>query len=245
MAYVLKLILLCLFTIPYGSLMAIAGVLDWSGRTTYCMARGWCRIVLYLSGVRLRVSSEDHLDASQAYVFMANHQSNLDIPTLIAALPRFQLRWIAKKELLRIPFFGWGFWGCHMITINRDSLRDTRSSMKQASHKLANGLSIVVFPEGTRSPDGKLLAFKRGGFVMAQNARAPIVPITIKGSADQLPRGAWRIEPGVVDILIGKVISQQEAASDSRALANQVRQIIGSDLGLNNDELVESGRISG
>jgi len=230
MVYVLKLVLFGFFTIPYSLVMVIAGVLDRRGRIAYGLARVWCNGVLFCSGIQIKVSGGDQLDTSQAYVFMANHQSIIDIPALIAALPRFQLCWIAKKELLRVPFFGWGFWACQMITIDRNSLRDAKSSMKQACQKLLDGLSIVVFPEGTRSLDGKLLAFKRGGFVMAQNARAPIVPITIKGSADRLPRGAWRVAPGVVEIIISKAIAKDEETGDSRTLATQVRQIIGSHL---------------
>jgi len=236
MVYVLKLVLFALLSIPCSFIMVIGGVVDKRGKIAYRFARVWCNGVLFLGGIRIKVSGGEQLDSNEAYVFMANHQSNMDIPALIAALPGFQLRWIAKRELLRIPVFGWGFWGCRMITIDRDSLRDTKFSMREACRKLADGLSIVVFPEGTRSLDGKLLAFKRGGFVLAQNARAPIVPITIKGSAARLPKGSWRLRSGVVEIIIGTVISRDEAAGDSRALATKVRQIIGSHLGSGDNE---------
>jgi 1-acyl-sn-glycerol-3-phosphate acyltransferase len=231
MVYVLKLVLFGLLSIPFSFFMLIGGVVDRRGKIAYRFARSWCDGVLFLGGIRIKVSGADQLDTNQAYVFMANHQSNLDIPALIAALPRFQLRWIAKRELLRIPVFGWGFWGCRMITINRDSLRDAKSSMREACQKLGDGLSIVVFPEGTRSLDGELLAFKRGGFVLAQNARAPIVPITIQSCE--------------VEIIIGKVISRDEAAGDSRTLTTKVRQIIGSHLGSGDNEMTRCSGLAG
>lgn len=245
MVYLFKLILLCLLTIPYSLLMVTTGMLDWSGRIAYRLARGWSKGVLFLGGIRVRVSGEDQLDLNQAYVFMANHQSNVDIPVLISALPRFQLRWVAKRELLWVPFFGWGFWGCHMITIDRNSLRDAKSSIQQASRKLADGLSLVVFPEGTRSPDGNLLDFKRGGFVMAQNAGAAVVPITIKGSVNLLHKGSWRLKPGVVEIIISKPLPRQATAGDSRALSAQVRRIISADLGSVNNESVGLDGVGG
>lgn len=245
MVYVLKLVLFGLLSIPCSFIMVIGGMVDRRGEIAYRFARVWCNGVLSLGGIRIQVSGEDQLDTNEAYVFMANHQSNLDIPALIAALPRFQLRWIAKRELLRIPVFGWGFWGCRMITIDRNSLRDAKSSMREACQKLGDGLSIVVFPEGTRSLDGELLAFKRGGFVLAQHARAPIVPITIKGTAARLPRGSWRLQSGEVEIIIGKVISRDEAAGDSRTLTTKVRQIIGSHLGSDDNETTRCSGLAG
>lgn len=230
MVYLLKLLLAGLISIPFSLIMLAAGLVDRRARTAYRLGRAWSKCVLLLAGIELRVSGAERLDASQAYLFMANHQSNLDIPALIAGLEGFQLCLVAKKDLLRIPVFGWGLRACRMITIERGSVHDARSSIERACQKLNEGVSVVVFPEGTRSPDGGLLPFKRGGFVIAQNARTPIVPITINGSRERLARGSWRVVPGVVEINVHAAIHGDELTDDSRELSAKVRDIIGARL---------------
>jgi 1-acyl-sn-glycerol-3-phosphate acyltransferase len=226
MAYILKLLVVGLLSIPYCLTMVVAGVVDRRARGPYWLARMWCSSVLFLSRVQIRVSGGDDLDANQAYVFMANHQSNIDIPALIVGLHRFQLCLVAKKSLFRIPIFGWGLRSCRMIAIERGSLHDAKSAIEQACQRVRGGVSVVVFPEGTRSR----LPFKRGGFVIAQRAGATIVPVTIKGSAQRLAKGSWRVLPGTVEIFIGKAIPNDELKGDSRKLAVRVREIIGARL---------------
>jgi len=230
MVYILKLLLAGLLTIPTSLTMVLASLMDRRARIPYRLGRMWCKAVLFLSGIEVKVSGGEKLDANQAYVFMANHQSNIDIPALMVALDNFQLCLVAKRNLLRIPGFGWGLWACRMITIDRGSLRGAKSSIEQARQKLKDGVSIVVFPEGTRSTDGRLLPFKRGGFVIAHNAQAAIVPITIRGSRERLARGSWRVAPGMVEIIINEVVPHDEPTDDSRNLARRVREIIGSSL---------------
>ena len=111
-----------------------------------------------------RVRQGGHLEPGRAYVFMANHQSNIDIPVLVRALAPFQLRWMAKRELLRVPFFGWALWASKHVVVKRARSKDVAAAMTSACDRLARGISMVVFPEGTRSRDGQLLPFKRGGF---------------------------------------------------------------------------------
>ena len=115
---------------------------------------------------------------------------------LVQSLVRFQLRWIAKKELLWVPLFGWAMWATKHITVDRSDPLDAVRSLERAKERLAAGISIVVFPEGTRSRDGQLLPFKKGGFLLAAKTRTKIVPVTIVGSASLLPAGAWRLRPG-------------------------------------------------
>jgi 1-acyl-sn-glycerol-3-phosphate acyltransferase len=230
MVYILKLLVVGLLSIPYCLIMVVVRLVGRRVRGPYWLARMWCSTVLFLSKVQIRVSGGDELDANQAYVFMANHQSNIDIPALIVGLHRFQLCLVAKKSLFRIPIFGWGLRSCSMIAIERGSLHDAKSGIEQACQRLRDGVSVVVFPEGTRSHDGRLLPFKRGGFVMAQRAGATIVPVTIKGSAQRLAKGSWRVRPGTVEIFIDKVIPNDELKGDSRKLAIRVRQIIGARL---------------
>lgn len=230
MVYILKLLLVGMISIPFSLAMVLSGLIDRQARTPYRLGRMWCKSVLFIAGIEVKVSGGEELDTSRAYLFMANHQSNLDIPALMAGLCGFQLCLVAKKNLLRIPVFGWGLRACRMITIDRGSVHDAKSSIEQACQKLKEGISVVVFPEGTRSRDGSLLPFKRGGFVIAQNTRTPIVPITIKGSRERLASGSWRVEPGIVEIIINTAIPSDELTDDSHSLAPRVRDIIGARL---------------
>ena len=170
------------------------------------------------------------LDPRRAYIFMANHQSNIDIPVLVRALGPFQLRWMAKRELLRVPFFGWALWASKHIIVKRARSKDVAAAMAGACDRLARGMSVVVFPEGTRSTDGRLLPFKRGGFRMAEKAGVPIVPVTLNGSGALMRRGDWRLRPGEVEVVIGEAIPPDDGDDRSRQQMRRVREAIGSHL---------------
>ena len=137
---------------------------------------------------------------------MVNHQSNIDIPVLVQSLANFQLRWIAKKELLWVPLFGWAMWATKHITVDRSDRTDGVKSLERAKQRIAAGISVVVFPEGTRSRDGKLSRFKKGGFLLAVQTGKNIVPITINGSGKVLPSGDWRLRPGTIEVIVEKPI---------------------------------------
>jgi 1-acyl-sn-glycerol-3-phosphate acyltransferase len=162
---------------------------------------------------------------------MVNHQSNIDIPVLILGLRAFQLRWLAKKELLWVPLFGWAMWAAKHITVKRTDRSAALQSLKKAERRIASGISLVFFPEGTRSPDGRLLPFKRGGFWLALQTQTPVVPITIAGSGALLPKGDWRIRRGEIDITVGEPLLAEDYRSGKLlALSNQVRSIIAKQL---------------
>lgn len=228
--YTLKLALIVLGSILQSIPMIALGLLDPCGKRVYPMFRFWSWCVLRIGGVGLRVRGTGRLDPDQAYVFMANHQSNIDIPVLVQALAPFQLRWMAKRELLRIPFFGWALWASRHIVVKRSQSRALVAAMAAAGEKLARGISVVVFPEGTRSADGQLLPFKRGGFRLAEQAGVPIVPVTINGSGVLMKRGDWRLRPGEVEVVIGDAIPPDDVQDRSRGQMHRVREAIGSRL---------------
>lgn len=231
MFYLLRLAVLLVVTVPLALATIALGVFDPQGKLVYRINRFWSALLLRLGGVSLRVRGRESLNAREAYIFMANHQSNLDIPVLIQALPQFQLRWIAKKELLRVPLFGWAMWATKHITIDRADPMDARRSLERARKRIAAGISIVIFPEGTRSREGRLLPFKKGGFLMAAKTGVKIVPVTISGSAALLPAGQWRLRRGKVEVLIHRpVASENFRIGNLRALSDQVRQAIASGL---------------
>lgn len=186
-----------LLCIGYSLLSALIGGEDRLHRSN----RQWARGCLWLGGVRLIVEGIEHLPPSGPVVYMSNHQGNFDIPLLFAGLP-VQFRWLAKAELFRIPLFGFTMRSAGYIPVERQDRRLAVQSMNAAAQRVAAGTSIMIFPEGTRSPDGKLLPFKKGGFVLALQAQAPIVAIAIDGSAGLMLKSSWMIRSGEVRLRI-------------------------------------------
>ena len=227
MRFSFKLLLIALLTLPLSVLVFFLGLFDPKGKMVYSLGRFWSWGVLKIGGVRLKIRGLDHLDPSRPYIFVANHQSNIDIPALVQSLPKFQLRWMAKKELLFVPFFGWALWSSKHILVNRSARSHAMASLKKAREKIAGGISVVFFPEGTRSRDGELLPFKRGGFLLAVRTQTPIVPIAIHGSGNILPKGDWRIRTGEIEVIVSDPVPVDEShARDLRSLMTHVRHII-------------------
>jgi 1-acyl-sn-glycerol-3-phosphate acyltransferase len=224
MVYGLKLLLIALLTLPLGLVVLFLGIFDFKGKLAYEISRLWSWAILKIGGIRLRVQGLDRLDSGRQYIFMANHQSNIDIPVLIQSLRKFQLRWIAKKELLFFPLFGWALWASRHIIVDRANRLKAMVSLRKAKEKIKGGISVVVFPEGTRSPSGELLPFKRGGFILAIMTKTPIVPITINGSRAILPKGDWRIRGGEIEVIVSRPIELDGYHRENlQTLLNQVR----------------------
>lgn len=231
MLYALKLVTIGMITMPAALLTILVGLFDPHGKHVYGISRLWSWTILRACGISLRITGLNHIDPQQRYVFIANHQSNIDIPVLIQALLAFQLRWLAKKELLWVPFFGWAMWAAKHITVNRSNRADALKSLKKATEHIASGISLVFFPEGTRSPNGRLLPFKRGGFWLAVKTQTPVVPITINGSGALLPKGDWRIRRGEIEVTVGKpLLVENGHPGKLLAISNQLRDIIAKPL---------------
>ncbi len=149
------------------------------------------RIVEHL-GMQIEVSGREHFSPNQNYLVMSNHQSHYDVPVLFHVLgpPHgVALRMIAKVELFSVPFFGRAMREAGFIAIDRNSRKAAMASLREAKEKMLSGVSVWIAPEGTRSPDGKLLPFKKGAFHLALDVRQPVLPVTIWGTRDALPRG--------------------------------------------------------
>ncbi len=222
-----KLLLVVLLTLPVSSAVFILGLFDPKGKFVYSLERFWTWAILKIGGVRLKIRGLDQIDPSRPYIFMSNHQSNIDIPVLVQSLPKFQLRWLAKRELVFIPFFGWAMWSAKHIIVDRSSRSRAMASLRKARERITGGISVVFFPEGTRSPDGALLPFKRGGFLLALKTQTPIVPITINGSGNILRKGDWRIRRGEIEVIVSEPVSVMEShAGDLRSMMTHVRRLI-------------------
>jgi 1-acyl-sn-glycerol-3-phosphate acyltransferase len=157
---------------------------------------------------------------------MPNHQSNFDIPVLLAHLS-VQFRWLAKVELFTIPIFGHAMRKAGYISIDRYNRESAFESLKIAANKIKSGVSVLIFPEGTRSRDGKIRSFKKGGFVLAIDSGVPIVPIAIKGTRSIMTKGKFRVNPGHVSLVIHKPIDTSAYNRQTKkALMESVRRVI-------------------
>lgn len=231
MLYGLKLVALGAVTLPATLLILFFGLFDAHGKYVYLICRFWSWLFLAVGGVSLRVNGVNHIDPRRQYIFMVNHQSNLDIPVLFQSLPGFQLRWLAKKEILWVPFLGWAMWAARHIAVDRGDRNDAMGSLKKAQERMASGVSIAFFPEGTRSSDGELLPFKRGGFLLAIKTQTPIVPVTINGSGKILAKGDWRLRGGEIRVTVGTPVSiEGYGVKNLRALSARVRDLIAANL---------------
>jgi 1-acyl-sn-glycerol-3-phosphate acyltransferase len=215
-----------------GSLLAfVARLLDSSGDRVVDLARLWSRAVLWVAGVRVTVEWRGQLVPGQAYVFMANHLSTVDIWTLFVALP-VRMRMIAKKQLSRIPLFGWAMLAGRFIFIDRANAIAARRSIDEAKRRIRSGTSVLLFPEGTRSRDGKLGAFKKGGFHLAIDSGVPVVPLAIMGTRECMPRGSLLLRSGPVHVVVGEPVPTTGLTEDDRhKLLEKVRTSIGSMFG--------------
>jgi len=231
MFYFAQLLLLLIITVVLAIWTIGFGLFEPHGKRVYRINQLWSWIILRLGRISLKVRGLENIEPDRQYVFMVNHQSNIDIPVLTQSLIRFQLRWIAKKELLRVPLFGWALWAAKHITIDRSDPLGAVRSLERAKERLAAGISIVIFPEGTRSRDGRLLRFKKGGFLLAVQSRTPIVPVAIKGSGMILPADGWKLRSGVIEVFVNKPVAVDGyRVGKLRALSETVREIIAGHL---------------
>jgi 1-acyl-sn-glycerol-3-phosphate acyltransferase len=220
------------FATIIGSVAAlISRLFDPSGDTVMRLARWWSRGICALSGVKIEVQGKLDFQPGQSYVFMANHLSTVDIWALYVALP-LPVRMIAKKQLSQIPLFGWAMWAGRFIFIDRGNAVAARRSIERAKERIRQGTSVLLFPEGTRSRDGSLQPFKKGGFHLAIDAGAPIVPVAISGTRELMPRGALRLRPGHVKLVVGDPIPTEGLSSEDRNdLLERVHGIMAAMLG--------------
>ena len=212
------------YTAVLGSLSLVSSLVDRSGNTAHRCARAWARLILLTTGVRVRVEGLERLPHDGAYVFVSNHQSIYDIPILFWTLP-FQLRIIAKASLGRFPVLGWHLRYTGHLLVERE--RTGAATLAQVAALMEGGRSLIVFPEGTRSRDGRVGPFKRGLFLMAIEAGLPVVPVSVAGSRHVMLKGRLMTCPGNVDVVVHEPIQTRGMSRDgARSLADRTRDIV-------------------
>jgi 1-acyl-sn-glycerol-3-phosphate acyltransferase len=215
---VLRVIIAGAFTVIMAITAIITNLLDLKkGRLFHINNRLWARGVLFICGLRLRVHGLEKLDISRNYVYVSNHASLFDIPAVIAGIPD-QIRLVYKKELEKLPIFGWGLkWGSY-IGIDRGSRLDAMKSIEEAAQKISRGASVLLYAEGTRTLDGKLQPFKRGAFNIAVKSGVAVVPLTINGTFTILPKRSISVNPGVVELVLERPILVNPAGGKEEEL---------------------------
>nr|HID58870.1 1-acyl-sn-glycerol-3-phosphate acyltransferase [Desulfobacterales bacterium] len=197
-----------------------------NGRLAHLLGRVWAKSILFVSRVKVRVIGLENLDKNGSFIYMANHQSMFDILVLYAYLP-VQFRWLAKIELFRIPLFGHAMSRIGCIGIDRSDGKAAYRSLMAAAQRVNNGISVLVFPEGTRSHDGEIKPFKKGGFLLALKSKRPIVPIVIHGTHEIMRRGRIRVKPGRVVMKINQPIQTESYnKSTQKILMDRVMRVM-------------------
>ncbi len=225
-AYLLIDPLILLSTVLMGTLSLIATLFDSTGRVPHKIARLWSRMVLAVSGVRVRAEGIENILPDAGYVVVSNHVSLMDTPLLLAYLP-LQFRFLAKVSLFKVPFIGYHLSRAGHIPIPRGDARGSARAMTEAARAIRErGISALVFPEGTRSK-GELQEFKEGAAYIAIKAAAPVLPVAIQGSGKVLPSGSILVRPGRVSLRVGDPIPTAGLTLHDRGrLTQQVRDRI-------------------
>jgi len=227
----IRFICLNAFIVVFTIIMCLWGLFlslfNRSGRIIhFYTAVPWAKTILWISGVKVRIQGLENVETNAPRIYLSNHQSAFDILGLIACFP-VDFKFIVKKELMRIPLFGDVLKRVGYISIDRSNPRRAMESMNEAAEKIKTGVSVLVFPEGTRSLDGSLLPLKKGGFHLALKSKCDVVPVAIINSSSIVPKGSLRIKKGAFSINIGKTVSIKDyPKKETGQLMEKVRKAI-------------------
>jgi len=216
------------YTIGLGTLAVLLVLIVRKGWPVDVLGKIWCRWILKTCGIKVEVRGLENIDVNGQYVLISNHLSNFDIWCTVAALP-VKIRFIAKKELVRLPVFGQALAVSDHIVIDRSKSEEAIEIInRQAAERIGQGFCILFYGEGTRSPDGKVGPFKKGGVMLALKTGLPIVPVSVSGTRKYLPKRSAIIRPGgTVRIVLDKPIATKGLPLEERDALNQrVRDVV-------------------
>ena len=182
-----------------------AALLSRTGSLAFNLTRVWALIILTVTNTRIRVTGKENIKTGQSYIIIANHQSHFDILALVCGLG-LQYRWVIKQELRRIPLFGYALHASRNIFIDRSDHGSAIRSINEGMNRLPEGAGVLFFAEGTRSPDGRIQPFKKGGFIIALERRLPVLPVTINGSRKALPKSSVFFTSTEIEVVISQPI---------------------------------------
>ena len=218
------------YTVVLGTLSILSTFVDRKGHAAHWCARAWSWLILATTGVDVAVRGLERVRPGETYVFISNHQSIYDIPVIFASLP-FQLRIIAKESLGRFPFLGWHLIRAGHLLVDRRK-PDRSGILSRWRGLVSDHLSLIIFPEGTRSADGRVGRFKAGSFLLAVEAGLTIVPVTVCGTIHVMKKGRLMTCPGRVTLQVHEPVAAPRAGpsttDDARNLAERIEEIVRS-----------------
>ncbi len=189
----------------------------------------WSRFTCMIFLMRVKVEGRENIDKNQSYVFVANHQGAYDIWSVYGYL-NHTFKWLMKKELEKVAFVGWACKCAGQVFVDDSSISGIRETIAEAEHTLKDGMSLTIFPEGSRSWDGNMIPFKRGAFMLAAEFKLPVVPVTIDGSFKAMPRSTYLMTPTTIRLTIHKPIYPGEKGFNTKVLMQQCKDAIASKL---------------
>ena len=217
---------IALITIVLAPALIIAGMIPRSGFSTYRIGRAWNRAAAKVMGVSISLTGAEKVVPGESYIITPNHQSFADIVALYVYLPT-PFRWVIKKELLNIPLFGRALGATGAICLDRSNRDRSVKTLQDGADKLRGGWSVVIYPEGTRTPDGLLHPFKKGAFMMAVQTGIPILPVTCNGAFKIMPKNTLLFRPGRITLTIGDpIVTEGLTVKDVPQLMERTRQAI-------------------
>ena len=218
---------IAIYTIVLGLISLVSTLVDRRGHLAHRCARLWARLIVATSGVRIERVGEIPA-ADQSCVFVTNHSSIYDTPIVFTALPH-QLRIMAKAALFYVPFIGWHLRLAGHVLVNRKN--PGAGIFKRMQRMTRQGASLVVFPEASRSLDGRVGRFKPGIFLLAIESKLPVVPVTVEGSRRVMPKGRLAVTPATVRVTVHEpIVTSSMGRDDARGLAQRVRDVVASAL---------------
>ena len=220
-----------IYSIVLGTVSILSSFAGGRGYFAHACARLWARLILLTTGVKVRTRGLERLTPGATYVFVSNHQSIYDIPVIFWSLA-YQIRIIAKASIGSFPFLGWHLRRTGHLLVDRRN-PDRNGILRRWRDLLQQGLSLIIFPEGTRSPDGRVGRFKAGSFLLAIEAGLPVVPISVYGTRLVMPKGQLTTRPGAASLVVHEPIvtaggGWQPTIEDARRLGAHVQGIIAS-----------------
>lgn len=203
-----------------------AAFLSTTGNLPFNLSKIWAYTMLRVTGVKVVIRNRERIVKGKPYVIISNHQSEYDILAVVTGL-RTQFRWIIKKELRKVPLFGYALHASRNIFIDRSDHENAVRSIREGADRLPTGCSLIFFAEGTRSNDGSIREFKKGGFNLAIEKNINILPVTVNGSRKVLPKKSLVFKPGTIEVVVGEPISPLGYTRDTvQDLVARTRDVI-------------------
>jgi 1-acyl-sn-glycerol-3-phosphate acyltransferase len=218
LANIAKRVWICAWAIAATSIVflpvTVSSFFSTTGTVGFYLTRFWAWMMLTATATKLSIRGKDNIRKNQSYIIIANHQSNFDALAAVLSLG-IPFRWVAKKELLKVPLFGQALRATGAVFIDRSDRQKAIESIHRSIQRLPPGVGLFFFAEGSRSVDGRIRPFKKGGFVTAIETGWPILPITINGSRKVLPKGSLAFQSGTIEVVVGEPIDTRNYGPDA------------------------------